>query len=129
MDPHACKVKCNFSAKFQVNTFSIQSCLVFCSFCTCLLLSLTTLLIVSFLSPRNRNLIFCCVLSILVLMYFVFMTLCCTGLIFYLKLSLSCSIASFLVWDFAGLSLDISIVFFFLPICFSSTYFSSHLFF
>ena len=56
-------------------TFPTQSYLVLYSFCANLLYSLNLWSIVSSLSQHNLHLLFCCVLSILALIWLVFMTL------------------------------------------------------
>ena len=56
-------------------TFPIQSCNVLYSFCTNFLLSHIKWLTVSSLLPDNLHLLFCCVLSIFALTYFVLMAL------------------------------------------------------
>ena len=50
-----------FLHNFQWITFSTFSCLVLCSFCASLLYSLIMWFIISFLSPHNLQLLFCCV--------------------------------------------------------------------
>ena len=57
----------NFLHFSQWITLPTQSCLVLYSFCANLLHSLIMWLMVSSLSPHNWHLLFCCVLSILVL--------------------------------------------------------------
>ena len=56
-------------------TLSTQSCLVLYSFCANLLHSLIMWLVVSSLSPHNLHLLFCCVLSILALIWLVLLAL------------------------------------------------------
>ena len=58
-------------------TLPTQSCLALYSFCANLLHSLIMWLIVSSLSLHSLHLLFCCVLSILALIWFVLMPLCC----------------------------------------------------
>ena len=53
----------------------LQLCLVLYSFCANLMHSLIYWLMVSSLSPHNLHLLFCCVLSILVLIWLVLMAL------------------------------------------------------
>ena len=60
----------NFLHNSQWITFPIQSCLLLCSFCACLLHSL-----ISSLSPYNLHLLLCCVLSILALIWLVLIVL------------------------------------------------------
>ena len=57
-----------------------QSCLALYSFCANLLHSLIMWLIVSSLSPHSLHLLFCCVLSILALIWFVLMALSCAAI-------------------------------------------------
>ena len=57
-------------------TLPTQSCLVIWS-CAYLLHSLIMWLIVSSLSPHNQHLLFCCILSILILIWLVIMALFC----------------------------------------------------
>ena len=61
-------------------TLPTQSCLALYSFCANLLHSLTMWLMVSSLSPHNLHLLFCCVLSILALIWFVLMALFCAAI-------------------------------------------------
>ena len=61
-------------------TLPTQSCLALYSFCANLLHSLIMWLIVSSLSPHSLHLLFCCVLSILALIWFVFMALSCAAI-------------------------------------------------
>ena len=65
----------NFLHKSQWITFPTQSCLVLFSFCANLLYSPIMWLIVSL--PHNLNLLFCCFLSILALIWLGLMTLFC----------------------------------------------------
>ena len=60
-------------------TLPTQSCLALYSFCANLLHSLIMWLIVSSLSPHSQHLLFCCVLSILALIWFIFMALSCAA--------------------------------------------------
>ena len=75
-------VRSNFN--FLHNSHSItlptQSCLVLYSFCANLLHSLIMWLIVSSLSLHNLHLLFCCVFSILALVWFVLMALFCADI-------------------------------------------------
>ena len=57
-----------------------QSCLALYSFCANLLHTLIMWLIVSSLSPHSLHLLFCCVLSILALIWFVLMALSCAAI-------------------------------------------------
>ena len=59
----------NFLHISQWITLPTQSCLALYSYCTNLLHSLIMWLIVSSLSPHSLNLLFCCVLSILALIW------------------------------------------------------------
>ena len=61
-------------------TLPNQSCLALYSFCANLLHSLIMWLIVSSLSPHSLHLLFCCVLSILALIWLVLMALCCAAI-------------------------------------------------
>ena len=61
-------------------TSSTQSCLVLYSFHANLLHSLITWLIISSLSSHNLHLLFCCVLSILALIWLVLMALFCASI-------------------------------------------------
>ena len=70
----------NFLHNSKWITLPTQSCLVLNSFCTNLLHLLIMWLIVSSLSPHNVHLLFCCVLSILALIWLVFMALFCTAI-------------------------------------------------
>ena len=82
----------NFLHISQWITLPTQSCLTLYSFCTNLLHSLIMWLIVSSLSLHSLHLLFCCVLSILALIWFVLMTLSCAAIRmfrFSLKVSFS----------------------------------------
>ena len=70
----------NFLHISQWITLPTQSCLALYSFCANLLHSLIMWLIVSSLSPHSLHLLFCCVLSILALIWFVLMALSCTAI-------------------------------------------------
>ena len=70
----------NFLHISQWITLPTQSCLALFSFCANLLHLLMMWLIVSSLSPHSRHLLFCCILSILTLIWLVLMTLFCTAL-------------------------------------------------
>ena len=65
----------NFLHISQWITLPTQSCLALYSFCANLLHSLIMWLIVSSLSPHSLHLLFCCVLSILALIWLVLMAL------------------------------------------------------
>ena len=65
----------NFLHISEWTTLPTQSCLALYSFCANLLHSLIMWLIVSSLSPHSLHLLFCCVLSILALMWLVLMEL------------------------------------------------------
>ena len=69
----------NFLHISQWITLPTQSCLVLYS-CDNLLHSLIMWLIVSSLSPHNLHLLFCCVLSILALIWLVLMALFCAAI-------------------------------------------------
>ena len=79
----------NFLHISQWTTLPTQSCLALYSFCANLLYSLIMWLIVSSLSPHSLHLLFCCVLSILVLIWFVLMALSCAAI---RRDSLACSL-------------------------------------
>ena len=70
----------NFLHISQWITLPTQSCLAFYSFCANLLHSLIMWLIVSSLSPHSLHLMFCCVLSILALVWLVLMALFCAAI-------------------------------------------------
>ena len=61
-------------------TLPTQSCLVLYSFCANLQHLLIMWLMVLSLSPHNLHLLFCCVLSILTLIWLVFMALFCAAI-------------------------------------------------
>ena len=61
-------------------TLPTQSCLALYSHCANLLHLLIIWLMVSSLSPHSMHLLFCCVLSILVLIWFVLMALSCAAI-------------------------------------------------
>ena len=67
----------NFLHISQWITFPTQSCLALYSLCDNLLHSLIMWLIVSSLSPHSQHLQFCCILSILALIWLVLMALSC----------------------------------------------------
>ena len=69
----------NFLHISQWITLPTQSCLVLYFFCANLLHSLITWLIVSSLLPHSLHLLFCCDLSILVLIWVVLMALFCAA--------------------------------------------------
>ena len=68
--PFICMVKFKLLAQLPVDCFFTLSCLVLYSLCMNLLHSLNMWLIVSSLSSHNLHLLFCCFLSLLVLMAF-----------------------------------------------------------
>ena len=70
----------NFLHISQWITLPTQSCLALYSFCANLLHSLVMWLIVSSLSPHSLHLLFCCVLSILALIWLVLMALSCAAI-------------------------------------------------
>ena len=70
----------NFLHISQWITLPTQSCLVLYSFCANLLHSLIMWLIVSSLSPYSLHLLFCCVLSILALIWLILMALSCAAM-------------------------------------------------
>ena len=70
----------NFLHISQCIILPTQSCLVIYSFCANLLHSLIMWLIVSSLSQHNWHLLFCCVLSILALIWLVLMALFCAAI-------------------------------------------------
>ena len=70
----------NFLHISQWITLPTQSCLALYSFCANLLHSLIMWLIVSSVSPHSLHLLFCCVLSILTLIWFVLMALSCAAI-------------------------------------------------
>ena len=75
-------VSSNFNSlhNSQWITLPTQSCLFLYSFCANLLHSLIMWLMVSSLSPHNQHLLFCCVLSILALIWLVLMALSCAAI-------------------------------------------------
>ena len=70
----------NFLHISQWITLPTQSCLVLYSFCANLLHSLIMWLMVSSLSPHSLHLLFCCVLSILALIWLVLTVLFCAAI-------------------------------------------------
>ena len=70
----------DFLHNSQLITLPTQLCQVLYSFCANLLHSLIMWLIISSLSPHNLQLLFCCILSILALIWLVFMVLFCTAI-------------------------------------------------
>ena len=72
--------KFNYLHNSQCIILPTQSCLVLYSFCANLLHSLFLWLIVPFLSPHNLHLMFCCVLSILTLVWLVLTPLFCSSI-------------------------------------------------
>ena len=83
----------NFLHISQWITLQTQSCFALYSRCANLLHSLIIWLMVSYLSPHSLHLLFCWVLSILVLIWFVLMALSCAAIrrdsVFSLKVSFS----------------------------------------
>ena len=73
-------VKFKFLAHFPEDYLATQSWLALYSFCANLLHSLIMWLIVSSLSPQSLHLLFCCVLSILALIWLVLMALFCAAI-------------------------------------------------
>ena len=67
----------NFLYISQLITLPTQSCLALYSFCANLQHSLIMWLMLSSLSPHSLHFLFCCVLSMLALIWLVFMVLCC----------------------------------------------------
>ena len=88
----------NFSQNSLWIPFPTQTCLFLYSLCANLLHSLIMWLIVFSLSPHNRHLQFCCVLSILALTYGVVLFSYHEKFSFSLKFSLSSPSLNFLVW-------------------------------
>ena len=72
-------INLNFLNISQWITLPTQSCLVLYSFCANLLPSLIMWLMVSSLSTHSLHLLFCCVLSILALIWLVLMALFCAA--------------------------------------------------
>ena len=70
----------NFLHNSQWITLPTQSCRVLHSFCANFLHLLITWLIISYLSPQNVYLLFCCVLSILDVIWIVLMWLFCPAI-------------------------------------------------
>ena len=70
----------NFLHISQLITLPIQSCLVLYSYCANLLHSLIMWLMVTFLSSNSLHLLFCCILSILTLIWLVLMALFCAAI-------------------------------------------------
>ena len=70
----------NFFYIFQWITLPTQLCFVLYSFCADLLHSLILWLMVSSLSPLSLHLLFCCILSILVLIWLVLVALFCAAI-------------------------------------------------
>ena len=70
----------NFLHISQWITLPTQLCLALYSFCANLLHSLIMWLIISSLSPHSQHLLFCCVLSILALIWLVLMVLSCAAI-------------------------------------------------
>ena len=95
----------NFLHISQWTTLPTQSCLALYSFCANLLHSLIMWLIVSSLSPHSLHLLFCCVLSILALIWLVLMALSCAAIIFIIIIIYSLEFFASALAD--GLSLEI----------------------
>ena len=74
--PFGCMVKFQFLAQFAVDPFSYPVVPTLVLFSACLLHSLLMWLTASLLSPHNQPLLFCCVLSIFVLIKLIFMAFC-----------------------------------------------------
>ena len=93
----------NFLHISQWTTLRTQSCLALYSFCANLMHSLIMWLIVSSLSPHSLHLLFCCVLSILALIWLVLMALSCAAIrrdsVSLLKFPFLSQVQVFLVWD------------------------------
>ena len=70
----------NFLHNSQLIPLPTQSCLALDSFCINMQHSLIMRLIVSSLSPHNLHLLFCCVLSVLALIWLVLMALFCAAI-------------------------------------------------
>ena len=70
----------NFLHISQWITLPTQSCVVLCSFWANMRHSLIMWLMISSLSPHNLHLLFCCVLSILALIWLFLMTLFCAAI-------------------------------------------------
>ena len=70
----------NFLHISQWITLPTQSCFALYSFCANLLHSLIMWLIVSSLSPHSLHFLFCCILSILALIWLVLMALSCAAI-------------------------------------------------
>ena len=115
----------NFLHDSQWISFHPQSCLVLYSFCPNLLYSLIMWLMVSSLSPHTLHLLFCCVLSILALIWLVLMSLFCTAICRDLVMASFINHVHILsLCDVACLSFKTSIKLFFFPFLLSG-YFSS----
>ena len=110
----------NFLLNSQWISFPTQSCLVLHSLCANWLHLLIMWLMVSSLSPHHLHLLFCCVLSILALIWLVLMALFCAAIRrdFSLKVSFSSLRPDFLVWDVAYSSFKTPIELFTFPFCF-----------
>ena len=105
----------NFLHNSQWITFRTQLCLVLYSFGAYLLHSFIMWLIVSFLSPHNLHLLFCCVLSILALTYLVFMALFCAAIkrdsVSFSRLPFLCHVFLFFFsWEIFLVSITIIII-------------------
>ena len=77
--PFVCMVKFEFLAHLPVITLPSQLCLVLYS-CVYFLYSLIMWFLVSSLSPHNLHLLFCCILSIITLIWLVLMALSCVAI-------------------------------------------------
>ena len=93
----------NFMHISQWTTLPTQSCLALYSFCANLLHSLIMWLIVSSLSPHSLHLLFCCILSILALIWLVLMALSCAAIwrdsVSLLKFPFLSQVQVFFMWD------------------------------
>ena len=78
--PFVGMVKFKFLAHFPVDHLVHPSCLAFYSFCASLLHLVIMWLMVSSLSSQSLHLLFCCILSILALIWLVLMTLFCAAI-------------------------------------------------
>ena len=111
---------------FQWIVLPIQSCLVLYSFCANLLYLLMWL-IVSSLSTHNLHLLFCCVVSILALIWLVLIALFWAALIrdwvSFLRFPFLSHILVFSLEMSFFLSIKMSIKLFFFPFLFSSYYY------
>ena len=108
--------KLNFLYNSQWITLPVHSCLILYSFWINLQHSLHMGLIISSLLPHNLHPLFCCVLSILALIWVVLMALFSAAI---RRDSVSLLRFPFLVWDVTCSSLKTSIELFFFPFLFS----------